>query len=194
MKGKKRKKPASIGAAQAKMINDLTRKFMGNDVKLRLLQNSGIMINGLEFTFMGESSGKASDKGFAVSFACDEIDKGRLTFSSITLIAGDDSKNRKVVKRLERIKKSDGKYIYQAKFKDIAIPEENRMGKKERLEQLLSGKDERFIFKVTPGYEGEEECEVLITFYPYENILTGADTMYKKVTSNLNYYADSLKK
>lgn len=176
------------------MINDLTRKFMGSEVKLRLLQNSGIMINGLEFTFMGESVGRASSKGFAVSFACDEIDKGRLRFSTITMIAGDDIKNRKVTKQLERVKKSDGKYIYQAKFQNISIPEAVRVNKKERMEQLLSGTDNRFVFKVTPTYEADEECEVMITFYPYESMLTGADTLYKKVTSNMNYYADSLKR
>ena len=73
----KNNKGGLLNATQQKLISNMTKKFMGSDVKLRLLPNSGIMINGLEFTFMGESIGKESNKGFAVSITGDEIDKDR---------------------------------------------------------------------------------------------------------------------
>lgn len=180
--------------ASKQLIKDMTRKFMGGDVKLRLLQNSGVMINGLEFTFMAESIGKASGKGFVLSLSCDEIDMDKLKFTTVTLIAGAIDKKRTVTRRLERSKKSDGKYIYSARFSGIEIPEAHAQSKKERLEALINGTQNQFVFKLTPHYQGEEECEVMITLYPLESVLTGAATLYKKVTSNSNYYADSLKK
>ncbi len=192
MKAKKNK--GRLNAAQQDLVRKMTRKFMGNDVKLRLLQNSGIMINGLEFTFMGESIGRGSSKGFAVSLTCDEIDKDRLRFSTITMTAGSGVKNKSITKRLERIKKSDGKYAYQAKFPNIQIPEAEDLNGMDKLERLMAGTNNQFVFKLTPHYEGEKECEVMITLYPYESVLTGAATLYKKVTSNTNYYADSLKR
>ena len=192
MKAKRNK--GGLNAAQQSLVQKMTQKFMGNDVKLRLLQNSGIMINGLEFTFMGESIGRESSKGFAVSLTCDEIDKDRLRFSTITMTAGSGVKNKSITKKLERVKKSDGKYAYQAKFPNIHIPEAEDLSGMDKLEQLMAGSKNQFVFKLTPHYEGEKECEVMITFYPYESILTGAATLYKKVTSNSNYYADSLKR
>ena len=192
MKAKKSK--GLLNAQQQNLVAKMTQRFMGNDVKLRLLQNSGIMINGLEFTFMGESVGRESSKGFAVSLTCNEIDRNRLRFSTITMTAGSGIKNKSITKKLERIKKSDGKYAYQAKFPGTFIPEAENMSGKDKLEQLLAGSSNQFVFKLTPFYEGEEECEVMITLYPFESVLTGAATLYKKVTSNPNFYADSLKK
>lgn len=192
MKAKRSK--GLLTAEQQKLVEKMTKKFMGQDVKLRLLQNSGIMINGLEFTFMGESVGRESSKGFAVSLSCDEIDRDRLRFSTITMTAGSGAKNKSITKKLERVKKSDGKYIYQAKFPGVYIPEAESVSGKDKLEQLLAGTKNQFVFKLTPHYEGEKECEVMITLYPYESVLTGAATLYKNVTSNMNFYADSLKK
>ena len=127
MKNKKNK-GSPLNAAQQNLISKMTRRFMGNDVKLRLLQNSGIMINGLEFTFMGESIGRESNKGFAVSITGDEIDKDRLRLSTITMTAGSGAKNTSITKKLTHIKKSDGKYAYQAKFPNTYIPEAEDMG------------------------------------------------------------------
>ena len=193
MKNKKNK-GSPLNAAQQNLISKMTRRFMGNDVKLRLLQNSGIMINGLEFTFMGESIGRESNKGFAVSITGDEIDKDRLRLSTITMTAGSGAKNTSITKKLTRIQKSDGKYAYQAKFPNTYIPEAEDMSGMDKLEQLMAGSKNQFVFKLTPFYEGEKETEVMITLFPYESVLTGAATLYKKVTSNTNYYADSLKK
>ena len=190
----KKNKGGALNAAQQNLISKMTRRFMGNDVKLRLLQNSGIMINGLEFTFMGESIGKASGKGFAVSITGDEIDKDRLKFSTITMTAGSGPKNSSNTKKLIRTQKSDGRYAYQAKFQNTPIPEAEDVSGMDKLEQLMAGSKNQFVFKLTPFYEGEKETEVMITIYPFESILTGAATLYKKVTSNSNYYADSLKK
>ena len=183
-----------LNAGQQKLINSMTKRFMGQDVKLRLLQNSGIMINGLEFTFMGESIGKESNKGFAVSITGDEIDKDRLKLSTITMTAGSGQKNTSVTKKLVRIQKSDGKYAYQAKFPNTFIPQSEDMSGMDKLDALMAGSKNQFVFKLTPYYEGEKETEVMITLYPFESILTGAATLYKKVTSNTNYYADSLKR
>ena len=193
MKNKKNK-GSPLNAAQQNLISKMTRRFMGNDVKLRLLQNSGIMINGLEFTFMGESIGRESNKGFAVSITGDEIDKDRLRLSTITMTAGSGAKNTSITKKLTRIQKSDGKYAYQAKLPNTYIPEAEDMSGMHKLEQLMAGSKNQFVFKLTPFYEGEKETEVMITLFPYESVLTGAATLYKKVTSNTNYYADSLKK
>ena len=190
----KKGKNEHLNSAQQRLISKMTKRFMGSEVKLRLLQNSGIMINGLEFTFMGESVGAGSSKGFAVSLTCDEIDKNRLRFSTITMTAGSGAKNKSMTKKLERIKKNDGKYAYQAKFPGVYIPEAESLNGKDKLEQLLAGSQNQFVFKLTPYYEGEQEAEVMITLYPYESVLTGAATLYKKVTSNVNYYADSLKR
>ncbi len=191
---KLKKNRAGLDARGQKLINDLTRKFMGSDVALRLLPNNGIMINGLETTIVGESIGKASSKGFVLSFSGDEIDKNRLRFTTVTLTAGVGDKKRIVTKKLERTKKSDGKYVCSAKFSGIYIPEAPSQSKQERLESIIAGTQNQFVFRLTPSYEGEKECEVMITLYPYESVLTGASTLYKKVTSNSNYYADSLKK
>ena len=192
---KKRKdKGGLLNAGQQKLIASMTKRFMGNDVKLRLLPNSGIMINGLESTFIGESVGRGSNKGFAVSITGDEIDRDRLRFSTITMTAGSGSKNTSITKKLTRIQKNDGKYAYQAKFQSTTIPEAEDMSGMDKLDALMAGSSNQFVFRVTPFYEGEKETEVMITLYPYESILTGADTLYKKVTSNPNYYADSLKR
>ncbi|WP_028509864.1 hypothetical protein [Ruminococcus sp. NK3A76] len=190
----KNNKGGLLNATQQKLISNMTKKFMGSDVKLRLLPNNGIMINGLEFTVIGESIGRESSKGFAISITGDEIDKDRLKFTTITMKAGSGAKNTAITKRLTRALKSDGKYAYQAKFPNTFIPEAEDLSGMDKLEQLMAGSRNQFVFKLTPYYEGEKETEVMIAFYPYESVLTGAATLYKKVTSNSNYYADSLKK
>ena len=190
----KNNKGGLLNATQQKLISNMTKKLMGSDVKLRLLPNNGIMINGLEFTVIGESIGRESSKGFAISITGDEIDKDRLKFTTITMKAGSGAKNTAITKRLTRALKSDGKYAYQAKFPNTFIPEAEDLSGMDKLEQLMAGSRNQFVFKLTPYYEGERETEVMITFYPYESVLTGAATLYKKVTSNSNYYADSLKK
>lgn len=164
-------------------------------VKLEFAACGKVLIDGMRFSFTVTSDGKASDKGFCVSFSGEAIDSGEVTLRDLEIFEnrGGKSVPRKVSMPL--IKKKDGKRIYQAKLKGLKIPDASqRRGSGQSIEDALSSiisKDIRF--KVTPHYSGEEEAEVMLNVYPYENALTGSCTQWLKVTADKDWFEHNLK-
>ena len=85
---------------------------------------------------------------------------------------------------------SDGKKIYQAKFTKIPITEKDTsvLFRKLTEEEVVQRLNCEIAFKVTPHFSGEDTPEVMLTVYPYENMLTGSAVQWLKVTSDKDYF------
>ena len=163
-------------------------------VKLAFAACGKILIDSLRFTFSVQSDGKASSKGLCVSFSGDAIDSGDVRLTDLEYI---EERGGKFISRkvgLPLVTKKDGKRIYQAKFEHINIPDASQrvsagQSKEDALSSIIS-KDIRF--KVTPHYSGDDEPEIMLNIYPYENPLMGSCTQWLKVTSDQDWFEHNL--
>lgn len=159
-------------------------------VKLAFAACGKVLIDGLRFSFSITSDGKASVKGLCVSFSGEAIDSGAVRLTDFEWI--EDRRGKMISHRVDMplIKKKDGKRIYQVKFEHIHIPDASqRVAQGQTIEDALSSIIKKDIrFKVTPHYSGEEEAEVMLNVYPYENALTGSCTQWLKVTSDQDWF------
>ena len=136
-------------------------------VKLQFSTCGEIMIDGLPFSFGVESAGKASENY--------ENHGGKITL---------------VKHGFSLVTKKDGKKIYQAKFTKIPITEKDTsvLFRKLTEEEVVQRLNCEIAFKVTPHFSGEDTPEVMLTVYPYENMLTGSAVQWLKVTSDKDYF------
>ena len=90
----------------------------------------------------------------------------------------------------------DGKKIYQAKFTKIPITEKDTsvLFRKLTEEEVVQRLNCEIAFKITPHYSGEDTPEVMLTVYPYENLLTGSAVEWLKVTSDRDYFIHKFSK
>ena len=165
-------------------------------VKLAFAACGKVLIDSLRFSFSVTSDGKASEKGLCVSFSGDAIDSGIVTLTDLEWI---EDRRGKIISHkvgMPLVTKKDGKRIYQAKFEHIHIPDASqRVAQGQTIEDALSSiirKDIRF--KVTPHYTGEDEPEVMLNVYPYDNPLMGSCTQWLKVTSDQDWFEHNLGK
>ena len=88
------------------------------------------------------------------------------------------------------VTKKDDKKIYQAKFTKIPITEKDTsvLFRKLTEEEVVQRLNCEIAFKVTPHFSGEDTPEVMLTVYPYENMLTGSAVQWLKVTSDKDYF------
>lgn len=163
-------------------------------IKLAMTNIGEVMIDGLMFSFGIESAGKPSNHGFCVSISGDAIDEGRVTFTDfqITQMLGGKSVTKKA--DIFKVAKSDGKQLYQAKFNYIAIEDghEDVSIKKMNEKELMQKVNSQISFKIMPHFSGDDMPELMISVYPYENILTGAATEWVKITSDQDYFLNKL--
>ena len=164
-------------------------------VKLDFAACGKILIDSLRFSFSITSDGKASNKGLCVSFSGEAIDSGEVQLKDLEIM---EQRKGKLVPRkvsMPLVTKKDGKKIYQAKLRDLKISDAaQRVAKGQTIEDALSSIISKDIsFKVTPIYSGDEEPEIMLNIYPYENALTGSCTKWLKCTSDRNWVEHNLK-
>ncbi|WP_295211779.1 hypothetical protein [Ruminococcus sp.] len=166
------------------------KKFIKQQVKLEFSTCGEVMIDGLPFAFGVESAGKASDKGLCVSISGDAVNDGRVTFSDVEYYENHGGKITVVKYDLKLVTKSDGKKIYQAKFSKIPITEKDTsvLFRKMTEEEVIQRINCEIAFKVTPHFNGDDTPEVMLTVYPYENLLTGSAVQWLNVTSDQDYF------
>lgn len=159
-------------------------------VKLQFSTCGEIMIDGLPFAFGVESAGKASDKGLCVSISGEAVNDGRVKFSDLEYYENHGGKITLVKHGFSLVTKKDGKKIYQAKFAKIPITEKDTsvLFRKLTEEEVVQRLNCEIAFKVTPHFSGEDTPEVMLTVYPYENMLTGSAVQWLKVTSDKDYF------
>lgn len=160
------------------------------EVKLQFATCGEIMIDGLSFAFGVESIGAASQKGLCVTISGDAVNSGEVTFSDLQFheIHGG---NVTIVKHsFPLITKKDGKKIYQAKFTKIPIVEfsQSLFPRKQTEQDVIDRLNAQISFRVTPHYKGNQTPEVMLSIYPYENVLTGSATQWLNVTSDQDYF------
>lgn len=159
-------------------------------VKLVMSNIGEVMIDGLMFSFSIESAGKPSEHGFCVTISGEAVDDGRVTFTDFQVTR--QIKGKSITKKTDiaKITKSDGKKIYQAKFENIPIVDapENVSYKKMNEQELMQTVNSQIAFKLMPHFSGDDMPELMISIYPYENILTGAATEWVKITSDQDYF------
>lgn len=149
-----------------------------------------IMIDGLAFSFGVESIGKASDKGICVTISGEAVDSGEVTFTDLEYHEQHGGNITVVKHGFPLVTKKDGKKIYQAKFTKIPITEYSTGAffKKVTEQDVIDRINAQIGFKVTPHYSGTETPEVMLSIYPFENVLTGSATQWLKVTSDKDYF------
>ncbi|WP_051540126.1 hypothetical protein [Ruminococcus sp. FC2018] len=164
-------------------------------VKLDFSACGKIMIDGMRFSFSVSSDGKSSEKGLCVSFSGEAIDSGEVKLKDLEIMQ--QHKGKLVPRKLSMplVTKKDGKKIYQAKLHDLKIADATqRVAKGQTIEDALSSIISKDIsFKVTPVYSGDDEPEIMLNVYPYENALTGSCTKWLKCTSDKDWFEHNMK-
>ena len=171
-------------ALAKKQIKELRKQ----GVKVRISTCGRVLIDGLPFSFSAVSDGAASQKGIVVSFSGEPVENGSLTFGTIELRFFVGGRARSATKKLNRIEKSDGKHIYQAKFTEAAlaefVPSKGKAGSEDFLADVASA----LSFKTTPTYKGSEDAEVMLTVYPIEDPLAGLAVEWRSCTSDKDWF------
>lgn len=141
---------------------------------LEFCTSGAAMINGLKFSFVIDNVGSSTDQGLCVSLSGDAVASGSFTASSqIELDCFINGKQTKLTKKLTAIEKNDGKKILQAKFKGLHL--ESGVTKEKDEEQAFDHKmRSQLKFSFVPCYTLPEDAEIMLTVYPYDNILEGA--------------------
>lgn len=155
----------------------------GNMTALRFVSLGAAMINGLPFKFDIDNIGEKSDKGLCVAISGDAIENGSFTAKEITLSGFIGGRQTTIKKKLSLVEKKDGKHIYQAKFPDVMLESGLDLDKDEEksFEQKLK---RQLHFTFIPCYTDIEDGEVMLTVYPYANILQGAANKYRNVCAD----------
>ena len=158
--------------------------------KVRFAACGGVLIDGLPFAFSVASDGAASSKGFCVSFSGEAVEDGRLTFDVIELRTFKNGRSTLQKKKLAKIVKTDGKHIYQARFPGLELLDTTAKKEKgkSREEQFLGDIASTYSFKVFPHYSGDEDTEVMITCYPFEDPIGGLAVEWKPCTSDKDWF------
>ena len=73
--------------------------------------------------------------------------------------------------------------VYKRQEKDTSM-----LFRKLTEEEVVQRLNCEIAFKVTPHFSGEDTPEVMLTVYPYENMLTGSAVQWLKVTSDKDYF------
>lgn len=156
-------------------------------VKVRIPVCGKVMIDGMPFSFSAASDGKASNKGIVVSFSGEPVENGTLKLGTIEMRYVRYGRNHTETKKLQWIKKSDGKHIYQAKFPSAVLEEAAAVGDTDA-EVFLADISAAYSFRVTPEYAEAEDNEVMITVYPIEEPLTGLAVEWRACTSDKEWF------
>ena len=164
--------------------------FKKKQVKLEFATCGEIFIDGLPFSFGVESVGIASTKGLCVAISGEAVDDGSVTFSNLEYHQKDANGITIVKHDFPKIVKKNGKKIYQAKFTKIPIKEAFNYSafKKTTADEFLQVINNEINFRVTPHYSGSKMPEILLTVYPYENVLTGSAAQWINCTSDQDYF------
>lgn len=185
---------SSIGDIFKKTKAEIAKQYgMKSDMTaLEFCSLGAAMINGLKFSFVIDNLGGASDKGLCVALSGDAVSDGRFKASSIELKCTVGGKQALIKKKLQPVTKKDGKLILQAKFESLHIESGLELDKEDekRFEQKMKN---QLCFEFIPEYSGSEDEEIMLTVYPYENILEGAASKWRYVcadASSLIKYLD----
>lgn len=171
---------ASINSVFKKVASEVDRRYgVSSDATFLTFCSLGAaMINGLPFSFVIDNIGGPSDKGLCVAVSGDAVSEGKLTASEIELSGLIGGKQTAIKKKLTLVEKKDGKKILQAKFSGLHIASGLKV--KETDEERFSRKMKNQLkFSFTPKYDCESDAEVMLTVYPYENILNGAASKWR---------------
>lgn len=176
---------SSIGDIFKKTKAEIAKQYgMKSDMtSLEFCSLGAAMINGLPFSFVIDNTGEASDKGLCVAISGDVISDGRFKASPIVLKCMIGGKQTAIKKKLQFVTKKDGKQILQAKFEGLHIESGLELDKEDekRFEQKMKN---QLRFEFTPEYSGSEDEEIMLTVYPYENILEGAASKWRFVCAD----------
>lgn len=155
----------------------------GNEVSLSFVSLGAAMINGLPFKFDIDNKGISSDKGLCVAISGDIVSSGDFGAKEITLSGIIGGRQTTIKKKLNLVTKKDGKIILQAKFQGIKIQNGLELDKDEekRFEQKLK---RQLHFSFIPYYDGKDDGEVMLTVYPYDNVLNGAASKWRNVCAD----------
>lgn len=163
---------------------EIDRQYgMTSMTSLKLVSAGAAMINSLPFKFDIDNIGAASDKGFCVAISGDAVDSGDFKAKEIELSGCIKGHQTTIKKKLTFIQKKDGKHILQAKFSDVRL-ESGLSDEKDKEKAFMEKLKRQLHFKLVPIYENKEDAEVMLTIYPYANILDGAISKWLSVCSD----------
>lgn len=167
-----------------KVKNEVEKQYgIGNMTSLRFVGLGAAMIHGLPFKFDIDNIGEESDKGFCIAISGDAIENGSFTAKEITLSGFFNGRQTTIKKKLSLIEKKDGKHIYQAKFSEIKL--QSGLGLDDDDEKRFEQKLKRQLhFCFTPCYTDTQDGEVMLTVYPYANVLEGAASKWRNVCAD----------
>lgn len=155
--------------------------------KIKLTALGKKLYNGLTYSVSIENTGASTQKGFCLSLAGDAVDNGGL--KAKTLYLRRLNGNEVVEIPFERVTKKDGNIALMAKAEGeflggvgksqmLAFPSEEKSQ-----EYFLDSLSKQVSLKFDVEYRDSTEREVLITVFPYDNVITGTDSVWRTATS-----------
>lgn len=145
--------------------------------KIRLSALGEKMYNTLTYSVTIENVGKRSDKGFSLSLAGDAVDNGGLRAKELVI------QRMGAVKEtvpFDKVIKKDGRIAYIAKADNKTLPSCNETDEKRGTEQFfVESMKKQITLRFECIYDDSKEREVLLTVFPHEDVLTGADSVWR---------------
>lgn len=155
----------------------------GDATSLRLISTGAAMIDSLPFKFDIDNVGEASDKGLCVAISGDAVNDGSFKANEIELSGMIKGRQTVIKKKLSFVQKKDGKFILQAKLQDVRL-ESGLLEEKDEEKAFMQKLKRQLHFRLVPSYKGEQDTEIMLTVYPYANILDGAVSKWINVCSD----------
>lgn len=167
------------------------KKKRASAPKLKLSAFGEKIYNGMLYSVSIENCGAESTKGFCLSIAGDAVDNGGLTVKKLQIHRIEGIKATVKEIPFVRVEKKSGGIAFMARAENEYLPyaitlKGFEFPTEKRAEELMVARLQNEIsLKFVCSYTDDIEREVLITVFPFENVLTGADCAWKKAAKNI---------
>lgn len=169
--------------------------MLPDSVKLEINAAGKVLINSLVYTVGFQSIGKPSGKGFALSVAGEGVKNG-LELDWAELHYFKNGKEKVIKKRFETSKNKSDEKVFILRMSEIALPSGNTdysFGEQNKQKLFMEQTLTQFTIKFSGTYTHEQDSELLVTVYPYENVIEGASSKWIDCTHDESYFERKFK-
>lgn len=169
--------------------------MLPESVKLELNVAGTVLINSFVYTIGFQSIGKPSSKGFALSVAGEGVKNG-LELEWAELHYFKNGKEKTLKKRFETSKNKSNEKVFMLRMSEIALPSGNAnstFGEQNKQKVFMEQTLTQFTIKFSGTYTNKQDSELLVTVYPYENIIEGASSKWIECTCDESYFERKFK-
>jgi hypothetical protein len=145
--------------------------------KIKLSALGEKMYNTLTYSFSIMNIGGETKNGFSVSLAGEAVDEGGLRAKELVIQRMNALKE---TVPFEKVIKKDGRIAYIAKAAEQTLKSCKETEAKRGTEQyFIESMQKQITLRFECIYDDTKDREVLLTVFPHDDILTGADSVWK---------------